>query len=141
MLAVTLFLIDSNLDEVSGTIEYWVVKAPFAIYFGWVTAATLVNFAVLLVFLDIVLSQTAWAAVSVILILLAAGLGIWLRIASSNYLHPMAIAWALTAIAVKQSGNTPIVVACAAGVVGCLIAGFSFVVKLPSHSTVQPADK
>ena len=140
LLAITLFLINSALrNENAGTGQYWVSMAPFGIYYGWVTAATLVNFAVMLVYLGVHLSGASWTLISVILILLAAGIGIWMRARHSNYLHPLAVAWALTAIAVKQSGNTPIVVACAIGVVGCLIAGFSFVVRLPSHSTRQPA--
>ena len=45
---------------------------------------------------------------------------VWLR----NYLFPLAIAWAVSSIAVKQSGNTAIVVAAAvATVIGLVTAG------------------
>ena len=141
LLAGVLFLINSLLSDVSGGAEYWLVKAPFNLYFGWVTGATLLNFAVALVYLGLQLSHTAWTWIAVILILLAAGAGIWMRARQSNYLHPIAIAWGLTAIAIKQSGNTAIVTACAAGVCATFIASMSFVVNLPSRSTVQPADK
>lgn len=132
LLAVCLFLINLNLRETSGLGEYWLAKAPFSIYFGWVTAATLVNFAILLVYQDTQISADAWTWIGVGLILLAAALGIIIRIRLVNYLYPLAIAWALTAIGVKQSGQTLIVVAAAVGTIACLIATLSFVVGLPS---------
>ena len=141
LLAITLFLINSRLTEIAGTADFWVAKAPFGLYFGWLTAATLVNLAVMLIALDLPISSETWTAISVILILIAAALGVWMRIKQSNYLHAFAIAWALSAIAVKQSGNTLIVIACAAGVVACLIAAFSFVTNLPTRPTIQPTTK
>jgi hypothetical protein len=95
----------------------------------------------MLIYLGVGLTETSWAVLSVLLIGLAAGLGIFFRIKMPAYIYPLPIAWALTAIAVKQSGNTAIVVACAVGVIACLIASFSFVVNLPSHSASQPASK
>lgn len=128
ILAACLFLINLNLKKTYGPGEYWFVKAPFSIYFGWVTAASLVNFAILLVSLNIPVST--WIAIG--LILFAAALGVIIRIRLVNYLYPIAIAWALTAIGVKQSGQTLIVAAAAVGTVTCLIASLSFVVNLPS---------
>lgn len=128
LLAVCLFLINLNLRKPSGPGEYWLAKAPFGIYFGWVTAAALVNFAVLLVHLNV--SISTWPGIG--LILLAAALGIIVRVRLVNYLYPLAIAWALTGIGVKQSGQTLIVAATAIGTIACLIASLSFVVGLPS---------
>ncbi len=136
LLAFCLFLICSRLRSTGSTNEYWLVNAPFSLYFGWVTAASLVNLAVLLVGLNVQMSETVWTTVAVVLILIAALLGVIVRIAMEDYLFPLAIAWALTAIAVKQSGQTAIVVACAVGVIACLIASLSFVVNLPSSTTV-----
>jgi len=135
LLAAVLFLINSRLRAADTQRGYWLVKAPFAVYFGWVTAAALVNFAVLLAYLKTGLSGEAWNGVALGLIVTAAVLGLLVRFTLSNYLYPLAIAWALTAVAVKQSGNTAIVVACAVAVVACLIATLSFVVNLPSHNT------
>ena len=131
-LAVVLFLISQRLRTTDGMGEYWFAKAPFGIYFGWVTAATLVNFSVMLVHLGVELTPSAWTGVGVGLILLAAALGVIIRIRLMNYLYPLAIAWALAAIGVKQSGQTLIVVATAIGTIACLIATLSFVVGLPS---------
>ncbi len=132
LLAAVLFLINRKLRKTDGMGEYWFAKAPFGIYFGWVTAATLVNFSILLVHLNVQISPTAWTSIAVGLILFAAGLGVIIRIRLVNYLYPLAVAWALTAIGVKQSGQTLIVVATAIGTIACLIATLSFVVGLPS---------
>ncbi|MFL6466663.1 MAG: hypothetical protein ACJ72Z_01755 [Pyrinomonadaceae bacterium] len=131
LLAISLFFINRNLRIKTTTGEYWLVKAPFSLYFGWVTAATLVSFAISLVYMQVKVVTGA----AIFLIAIASLLGLIVRFKSLNYLYPLAIAWALTAIAVKQSGNTAIVVACAAGVVCSLIATLSFVVNLPSQST------
>ena len=130
-LLAVLLLINVKLRQFDSIADSAIVKAPFGIYFGWVTAASLVNFAVLLVYLKIDISSSA-TAVGVTLILLAAALAVLVRIKLTNYFYPLAIAWALTAIAVKQSGQTLIVVAAALGVIACLIASLSFVINLPS---------
>ncbi len=129
---VSLFAINLSLRQTKGLSEYWLAKAPFGIYFGWVTAATLVNFAVLLVHWNVQLSESSWIVFAIALILFAAALGVLVRIQLVNYLYPLAIAWALAAIGVKQSGQTLVVVASAIGMTVCLIAALSFVVSLPS---------
>jgi len=131
-LSVTLLLINIKLRDSDSTAEAAMAKVPFGIYFGWVTAATLVNLAVLLIYLRIRFSDSSASAVGVALILFAAALGVLVRIKLTNYFFPLAIAWALTAIAVKQSGQTLIVVAAAVGVIACLIASLSFVMTLNS---------
>jgi translocator protein len=102
-------------------------KVPFGIYAGWVTAATLVNFVVFLSYIGVSLDSRTWNAIGVSLILLAAAVGVAVRWGLKNYVFPMSIAWAATAIAVKQSGNTAIVVAAAICVIVSLIATLSFV--------------
>lgn len=133
-LLITLFLINFKARKWDSLAEFWAVNAPFGIYFGWVTAATLVNFAVLLAYWQVGLPLAAATALAVGLILLAAALGVAIRKWLTNYLYPLAIAWALTAIAVRQSGHTLIVAAAAVGVVACLIASLSFVMNLRSSN-------
>ncbi len=132
LLLFTLMAINAKFRQTDGTGEYWLVKAPFSIYFGWVTAATLVNFSILLVHLGVELSAGAATGLAVGLVLLAGALGVVVRKYLNNDLYPLAIAWALTAIGVKQSGQTLVVVAAAIGVIACLIATLSFVVNLPT---------
>ena len=129
-LCLTLLAINGIVREPESLVDGWIVKGTFGIYFGWVTAATLVNFAIMLKFLDSLGSADTETMLAVVLIVLAAALAVLVRIKLTNYFFPLSIAWALTAIAVKQSGQTAIVVACALGVVACLIASLSFVVGL-----------
>jgi translocator protein len=131
-LLISLLAINMRFSHTDGMGEYWFVKAPFSIYFGWVTAATLVNFAILLVYLGFELSQTAATTLAVVLLIIAGVFAVAVRKLLHNYLYPLAIAWAATAIAVKQSGQTAIVLVAALVVVACLIATLSFVVNLPS---------
>ncbi|HKP70629.1 MAG TPA: hypothetical protein VJV05_15185, partial [Pyrinomonadaceae bacterium] len=134
-LAVALFAINFILREPESIADAWIAKGSFEIYFGWVTAATLVNFAIMLKFLNALNSVTTETILAVLLILIAAGLAIVIRLRLRDYFYPLAIAWALTAIAVKQSGQTAVVVACALGVVACLIASASFVMSLNSSES------
>src|SRR5688572_17889916 len=127
-LALILFLISYHLKDPESLRDTWGAKEPFGLYFGWVTAAMLVNFAIMLKCLDV--TPTTFLAVS--LIFLAAVFAILVRYKLTTYLYPLAIAWALTAIAVKQSGQTLVVAAAAVGVVACLIASISFVMNLKS---------
>lgn len=130
VLLITLALINFKLKETDKQSQYWLVKFPFGIYFGWVTAATLVNAMIALVYLKFPISDSIYLGAGFIFI--AAILGILIRIKLTNYFYPLAIAWALTAIAVKQSGQTLIVASAAIGVIVCLIAAISFVMDLPS---------
>ena len=134
-LAMTLFLINYKTRDPETLADTWAVRAPFGIYFGWVTAATAVNFVVMLKYLRVDLSPTTETGLAVALILAITAIAIAVRVKLTNYFYPLAVAWAFTAIAVKQSGQTWIVVACAVGVVACLIAGMTFVMNLRSSTT------
>lgn len=132
-LAASLIAINSTLIRTESTADYWLVKAPFGIYAGWVTAATLVNLTIVLVANDIAVGQQIWFGS--LLVFVAAALGVAVRITLSSHLYPLAIAWAATAIAVKQSGTTLIVVSCAVSVIVCLVAAVSVVLELPTRKT------
>lgn len=136
-LCSTLFVICYQLREPASVRDTWIVSGPFGLYFGWVTAAMLVNFAIMLKFLNVVLSPSAGTALAVSLLLLGAALAIFMRVRLTNYFYPLAIAWALTAIAVKQSGQTLVVTAAALGVIACLIASLSFVMNLNSSESAS----
>jgi hypothetical protein len=133
----TLAVICYQLRDTELLRETWIAKAPFGLYFGWVTAAMFVNLAIMLKFQNIALSTLAETALAVVLILVAAACAVLVRVKLTNYIYPLAVAWALTAIAVKQSGHTAIVTAAALGVIACLIASLSFVMNLKSSETRQ----
>lgn len=128
LLWVSLLLIKVKLAGCATTTETWLMQAPLGIYFGWVTAAGLVNVMVFLKYID--LPAASSSILGSVLILFAAVCAVVVRLKLLNFFYPLAIAWALTGIAVKQSGNTAIVVSAAVGVVICLITTGSFVVNL-----------
>lgn len=130
----TLAFINSKLKFTDNYAEFWLVKFPFGLYFGWVTAATILNATIFLVYLNIKVPNTTAVVLGAALILIAAALGVIIRWQLRNYFYPLAIAWALTAIAVKQSGQTLIVAAAAVGVIACLLAALSFVMEMKSSS-------
>lgn len=138
LLLASLFYINTRLRKTETNTDYWLVKFPFGIYFGWVTAATILNAMIVLVYLQVPISDSAAVILGAGAIFLAAALGVIIRWKLTNYFYPLAIAWALTAIAVKQSGQTLIVLAAAFGVIACLVAALSFVMTMPS-SADKPA--
>ena len=126
-LLATLIIILVRFSQKEGAAGALFTKIPFGIYAGWVTAASLVNFVVFLNYLGISFGAGTWSAIGAAMIMLAAAVAIVVRWRLKNYIFPMSIAWAGTAIAVKQSGNTAIVVAAAICVIICLILTLSFV--------------
>lgn len=137
-LLATLLLINIKIRDTETNAEFWLVKAPFGIYFGWVTVASIVNFAVALKYLNVAMPDTAAIILSVACILLAAFFGVMVQVKLRNYLYPLAIAWAVTAIAVKQSGQTLIVVAAAITCIVSLFAALSFVLQAQSTEIKKP---
>ena len=130
-----LLLIEVKLQGCRSFAETWLQQAPFGLYFGWVTVASIVNLMVLLTFLGANMSGMSGTILASVLIAVAVGSAVAVRAKLRNFFYPLAIAWALTAIAVKQSANTAIVVAAAFGVVICLVTTGSFVVNLKDSTS------
>jgi hypothetical protein len=131
----TLIFIRCRLTSFNGKGDTWLTKAPFGIYAGWVTAATTVNLLVLLTYLNVSMSGAVENLVGITLIAIATGAAVFARATLRDYFFPLSVAWALTAIAIKQSGNTAIVVATAIGVVICIVAAGTVVVNLKDSSS------
>jgi translocator protein len=93
----------------------WLVQAPFSLYLGWISVAALANAAALLRWLG-------WGGgnpevlLTIVLILVAAGLALWLR----DPIYALVIVWALAGILVRRSTLLPIALASAIGVAVCL---------------------
>lgn len=134
-LAVVLILLVSKFQEVESTMEAVICKPTFGIYAGWVTVASIVNVFVYLRSVDNDAASSAGFGVIAVVIATAAAIAVTWRF--NNYLFSVAVAWALTAIAVNKSGQTGLVIACAGGVIMCLLLAISFVLSFPS--TARPA--
>ena len=129
---IVLLILFDRMEAHSGSLF---TKAPFGIYAGWATAAAIGNFAIFLKYEDVELSISAWNVLGVLFILFAAALAVIVRLKLRNYFYPLAIAWALTAIAIKQGGNTAIVIGAACAVVICLITSGSVVTSLKDSTS------
>lgn len=132
-LTASLIVMAATFRTTVTTLETFAVKGTLGLYAGWVTIATLVN---LFVYLRSIGSDAGVSTtVGVVAILAAMVAAIVMTWRFRNHFYPFAVAWGLTAIAVKQSGNTAIVVACALGVIVSLLMSISFVLSLPSSTT------
>jgi hypothetical protein len=129
-LAILLVVIAAKFRTTVTKTETFLVKGTFGVYAGWVTVASLVN---LLVYLRYIGSPMASSnLVAVVIVIIATLAAVLATRLAANHFYPFAVAWALTAIAVKQSASTGIVVACAFAVIISLLMAISFVLKLPS---------
>jgi len=136
LLAAILLLLTAGVaDADSG--EMRTAKVTFGLYAGWVSLAAIVNLFVVFTAYGIKCSQTTSGVLGICAILLASVAAVLVVWKLKNYIFPLAVAWGLTAIAVKQSGNTAVVVSSAIGVIICLLASLSFVVYLPTMSVPQ----
>ena len=134
-LAGVLITFVAKFKDAANLTEAIFVKATLGIYAGWVTVASIVN---LFVFLRSIGSEAAGSvSLGVMAVILATATAIAVTWKLTNYLYPLAVAWALTAIAFSQSGRTALVIACAGGVIMCLLLSISFILSYPS--TARPA--
>jgi benzodiazapine receptor len=138
-LAIVLIAITSMYKVAVSMTEALIVKATFGLYAGWVTVASIVNIAVYLKSIGSPTATSETVGVLAVIIATAASIAVTWKLA--NYLYPVAVAWALTAIAVNQSGKTAIVIACACGVIICLLLAISFVLAMPSTARPEPSNE
>jgi hypothetical protein len=128
VLLAVLLLTYVRLEGCRSVAETWLMQAPFGLYFGWVTALAMMVFTAFLQSAGVAAASSNIFAI--ILILIATASAVVVRVMLGNFFFPLAIAWGLTAIAIKQGSNTPIILACALAVVTCLITSGSFVMHL-----------
>lgn len=133
-LLASLALINIKLKTAESARDALFTKAPFGIYFGWVTAASIVNFVIYLRSIDVQMSASAWNTLGCIFIAVALIAAAVVRVKLRNFLYPLAVAWAATGIAIKQQGNTAIILACAICLIFCLVLSISFVMDLKTTS-------
>lgn len=139
-LLVALGIINVRLQAPGTAGDYWLVKAPFGIYFGWVTAATILNFTIMLIALKPEWKETGHTAdyIGAALMVVAGVLGVAVRFAIKNYFFPLAIAWAALAIAMGHGSQPAVMYAAVGACVVCLIAAGLFVIDMKGTPTSNP---
>lgn len=126
VILATLVFINLKLLKSESAAELWLARVPFNLYFGWIAVATILNMTIALVYLGIRTSDSLTTVLGCILLAVATALGVIMQIRFANVAFPLTVAWALTAIAIKQSGrNTAIVTIAAFGVAALLISALS----------------
>jgi hypothetical protein len=89
--------------------EKLAVHLPFSVYLGWITVASIANVAAALVSISwdgLGLNAETWAILVVAVALVISLLVIFTR---RDIAYALVLIWALTGIAVKQSGNQNVV--------------------------------
>ncbi len=90
--------------------QKWLVNFPISIYFGWITVATIVNVALTLSWIEwngFGLSNVVW---TILMIIVAAIVGILIRITRQDKVYSGVFIWALVAIAIRHLDTLPIAV-------------------------------
>ena len=134
-LTIVLTAITSMYKFAVSLTEALIVKGTFGLFAGWVAVVSIVNIAVYLRSIGSTATTSEVVGTLAVIIATAAAVAVTWRLA--NYLYPVAVAWALTAIAINQSGKTAIVIACAGGVIMCLLLATSFVLSFPSTARTE----
>ncbi len=110
-------------ESATSSMETWLARIPFSIYFGWLTVATILNVAVYLKsteFSLMGLSEETWA-IAMLIVGLVVGAIVFNRYRSVAYI--LVFTWAYAAIAVEQQGIGQIpLVAIAGAIVAVLLA-------------------
>ena len=108
------------------TFEIVLTRIPFGIYFGWITAATILNVTIALIYVGVKFPNNISVIAACAVIAIATILAIAVRRGFNNILYPLTIAWALIAIAIKQQSETAII---ATGIIGAIISVTSIFFK------------
>jgi hypothetical protein len=144
LLLVTLIAIHLRLwnrrDDQRGT-TYWTVRAPFSVYLGWVTVATIANVTQTLAALGFTgfgIDPTLVAA-AVLLVGLAIAVTFVARFRDIAY--GLVIVWAYVGIAVKESAVLPVagVAVLGAAVVGALVVAAMARRRLSAPAAIEAA--
>jgi hypothetical protein len=83
-------------------LEWWAVHIPFSIYLGWVSVATIANATIVLEWANWGrwgMADEVWA---IIMLIVAAIVGILVALTRRDVAFPLVIVWALVGIAVRQ---------------------------------------
>ena len=125
LLLTTLILIYLRVGVGKFTVsvrEKLAVHAPFSVYLGWITIASIANVSVTLVSLNwegLGISLETWA---ILIILVALMISILVVATRKDIAYGLVIVWAMVGIAVNQSGNQNIVLLTEASAILVLLA-------------------
>ena len=103
MLLLLISLISIYLKALGNNI--FITKAPFSVYLGWISVATIANITAALVHFGFTDLQVFF---SVIMIIVAMLLALFFVIKFNDFLFALVIVWAFTGIFIKQNSNVEV---------------------------------
>ena len=118
------------------------VHVPFSLYLAWIAVATIANAASVLVYYGwsgCGISDSLWSAIMILVAALVGAAVLWRR---ANAAYAAVYVWAVLAITVRYTNDTPINFAAYAGiviVVAAAILGWTRFVKAGGHRSQEPA--
>ncbi|GCE19303.1 tryptophan-rich sensory protein [Dictyobacter kobayashii] len=114
LLSLLVIYIRTNINKESASpLESWCLNAPFGLYLGWITVASIVNTAVVLANLGwngAGISPIAWTA---ILLVIGTAVAVYVGLTCVDIAFLAVIVWAYIAILVKNSGTPAITITAA----------------------------
>jgi hypothetical protein len=90
--------------------ERWLIDAPFSIYLGWISVATIANVSVVLLDLNwsgFGISETIW---TVVVLLVGTLLGLLMTYRRSEVFYPLVLVWAFIGITQNRSGDSVVTI-------------------------------
>ena len=90
--------------------QKWFIKFPFSIYLGWISVASIANASQVLFFFGwggLGISPAVW---TVIMLVIAAGLGILMNWRENDALYVLVLIWAFVGIAVSQADTSMVAI-------------------------------
>jgi len=115
------YILRVNKPKISKT-ERWLVNAPFSLYLGWISVATIANVSQVLY----ISGWSGWGfnaiAWTIIMLVVAAGLALLMFTIEDDYIYGLVIIWAVIGIAVKQA-YVPVIANTSWVLVGLIILG------------------
>jgi translocator protein len=129
-LLALLAAINIRLHRIDSKEIYWFATAPFGIYFGWVTAATILNATIALISLGVTFGDRNDSLIGALLMVVAGIIAVAVRFAMKNYFFPLAITWAALMIAIGNSANLPVTIGASVAVVFSLISAGLFIMDM-----------
>lgn len=123
-LIIVYLKLNAHLEEVSKK-DFWFILAPFSVYLGWISVATIANTSVILVvngITELGVNGTFWTVIMMVIAGLLSNLMLGLR---RDWFFAWVVIWAEIGIAVENPGNLPIAItAIAVGVVQVFVMWF-----------------
>lgn len=86
--------------------ERWFIEAPFSIYLGWISVATIANVSVVLLDLNwdgFGITETVW---TIVMIVIGTVLGLLMTYLKSEVFYTLVLIWAFVGITQNGSGDT-----------------------------------